>query len=69
MPASSRIRGTRNFSSSTAGAPASTASRGSDGRTSSGRNTLVIGTACDVGGTSAAATSLTRATAPRITSS
>ena len=48
------MRGTRKRPSSASGAPASTSSRGSDGRTTSGRVTFSIGTACVVGGTSAA---------------
>ena len=39
------------------------------GRRSSARNTFCSGTACEVGGISSAATSPTRATAPRMTSS
>src|SRR4051794_33836276 len=65
---SSRRRGTRNRPSSAAGAAASTSSRSSDGTIASSRNTLVSGSACDVGGMSSAATSPTRATAARITS-
>ena len=48
---------TRNRSSSLAGAPASTSSRGSDGRSTSSRNTFVSGRVCDVGSMSSAATS------------
>src|SRR4030095_11511308 len=42
---------------------------GKDGRSSSFRNTLVNGSACEVGGMSWAATSDTRATDSKITSS
>src|SRR5690606_32634890 len=66
---SPRIRGTRKRPSSAAGAPESACSCVSPGRTSSSRNTLVSGTACDVGGTTSVATSLTLATASRMTSS
>ena len=59
---SPRIRGTRNRSSSAAGAPASTSASGNEGTTSSGRNTLVSGRAWEVGGMSSAATSDTWAT-------
>ena len=64
---SPRICGTRNRPSSAAGAPASASSAVRHGCSSSTRNTLVSGTACDVGSMSAAATSCTRATAPRMT--
>src|SRR5690606_28161151 len=63
---SPRIRGTRNRLSSTAGAPDSACSGVRPGRTSSGRNTLVSGSACEEGGMSSAATSETRATAATI---
>ena len=49
------MRGTRKRPSSAAGAPARTTSRGRLGRATSGRMTLVIGTACVVGGTSSTA--------------
>src|SRR5699024_9589333 len=66
---SPRSCGTRNRSCSAAGAPASAASAPMDGRTSSGRNTLVSGSAWEAGATSSVATSLTCATESRITSS
>src|SRR5205814_5328887 len=66
---SSRIRGTRNRPSAASGAPASTAACGRHGTSTSSRSTFVSGTECEVGGMSAAATSPTRATAWRITSS
>ena len=52
-----------------AGAPASTCSRVRLGVTTSGRYTLVNGTACVVGVTSSVGASCTRATAPRTTPS
>src|SRR5262249_27656908 len=51
--ASPRMRGTRNWSSSAAGACPSTSSRSRPGRGSSGRNTFTSGSGCAVGGTSA----------------
>src|SRR5690606_22316370 len=66
---SSRMRGTLNRSSSASGAFASACSAVRLGRTSSGRVTLVSGNGCDIGGTSAAATSLTWPTQSTIWSS
>ena len=66
---SPRIRGTRKRPSSAAGAQASACSCVRPGRRSSARKTFCSGTACEVGGISSAATSPTRATAPRMTSS
>src|SRR5579875_3884996 len=63
------MRGTLNRPCSAAGASASAAGAPSGAATASCRKTLTRPKACDVGGTSAVATSCTRATAPTITSS
>src|SRR5204863_273990 len=59
----STIRGTLNRSASTSGAPESASSRDSDALGVSSRNTFERGMAYEVGGTSSAATSCTRAAA------
>src|SRR5690606_3006202 len=66
---SPRMRGTRKRSSSTAGAWSSACCGVRPGRTSSGRKTLVSGSACEDGGMSSVATSAPRATAAMIWSS